>query len=314
MANFEHVSVMPQEVILGLRIKPDGIYVDGTLGGGGHSALILNGLTPQGKLIGIDQDENAVNAAASRLNSPSFHPIRGNFHNMPEILREEGILKVDGVLLDLGVSSHQLDTAERGFSYRLDGPLDMRMDNRTELTAGTIINTYTEKEIADLLFTYGEERRSRQLARAICKEREVRPIETTLQLAGIIERTSPRARTRKGKPSQPHPAMRSFMALRIAVNDELSPLYGVISGIIESLAPEGRIAVITFHSLEDRIVKNCFQKLAAPCTCPRDIPYCVCGEEPKVKIITRKPITPTPEELSANSRAHSAKLRVAERI
>ena len=318
---FEHRSVLPHETLVGLNLHPgqpvqsNGIYVDGTLGGGGHSSLILQQLGKNARLIGIDQDENAILAAASRLkHDPRFKAVRGNFHHLPQILHAEGITHVDGVLLDLGVSSHQLDTAERGFSYRLDGPLDMRMDNRAPLSAADIVNEYAEKDLADLLFTYGEERQSRKLAKAICKTREISPITTTLQLAEIIERTTPRPKFKKGKPSAPHPAMRSFMALRIAVNDELSPLGSVIGNIVDCLKTEGRIAIITFHSLEDRIVKNTFQTLNNPCVCPRDIPYCVCKNEPKLKIITRKPIIPSETELEQNSRSHSAKLRIAQRI
>lgn len=303
---FSHLPVMPNECINGLSISPNGIYVDGTLGGGGHSSLILKALSSKGKLIGIDRDEDALNAASSRLLSSNFTAVRGNFHNIPDILNNLNIAAVDGILLDLGVSSFQLDTGERGFSYRFDGPLDMRMDNRTELTAHTIVNTYSEKEIADILFNYGEERRSRRLAKAII---ESRPINSTLELVGIIERTSPRR-----KKGETHPAARSFMALRIAVNNELDPLEDAIEKATKCLKPTGRIAIMTFHSLEDRIVKNAFTKLTAPCNCPRDIPYCVCKSTPIIKKITKKPMLPSKEELAENSRAHSAKLRVAERI
>jgi len=300
---------MPQETINALDIKPGGIYVDGTLGGGGHSSLILAQLTASARLIGIDKDENALAAASERLNSPNFTAVRGNFHDAHEILHGMGIPAVDGVLLDLGVSSHQLDTGERGFSYRLDGPLDMRMDNRAPLTAHEIINKYTEKQIADILYTYGEERRSRRLASAICAARVVNPIETTLQLVNILEKNTPRR-----KLGDPHPAMRSFMALRIAVNDELNPLSTAIASIIQTINPGGRLAIITFHSLEDRIVKTTFQNHINPCTCPRDIPYCACGKVPSLRKITKKPILPSALELTNNSRSHSAKLRVAEKI
>ena len=307
--SFQHISVLPKETVDALAIKPNGVYVDGTLGGGGHSSLILECLTGNARLIGIDRDEDALAAASIRCDSPRFVTARGNFHDMSEILHGMEISEVDGVLLDLGVSSYQLDTGERGFSYRLDGPLDMRMDNRAELNAHTIINTYSEKDIAHILFTYGEERRSRRLANAICTARAKSAINTTLELVDIIEKSSPRR-----KPGDSHPAMRTFMALRIAVNDELNPLAQALTNIVEIIKPAGRIAVITFHSLEDRIVKTVFQNLTTPCTCPRDIPYCACGKIPKLKKITKKPIIPSTEELSENSRAHSAKLRVAERV
>jgi len=307
--DFNHTSVMPREVLASLNPERGGIYVDGTLGGGGHSKLILDALPPSGRLIGIDRDENAIAAATSRLSGNAFTAVRGNFHDMPEILQLLNIPAVDGILLDLGVSSHQLDTPERGFSYRFDGPLDMRMDKRSGLTAREIVNTYAEKDLADLFFTYGEERHSRRIARAICTARASSPIETTQQLATLIEQAAP-----KQKYGMPHPAMRTFMAIRIAVNNELSPLGNVLQNMINCLAPGGRIAVITFHSLEDRIVKTTFQKIALPCECPRDIPYCVCGKKPGVRIITKKPILPSQEELKVNRRAHSAKLRVAERI
>ena len=309
--DFSHISVMPREVVEALNPGRGGIYVDGTLGGGGHSKLILDAMPPKpnNRLIGIDRDENAIAAATAYLHNSAFTAVRGNFHHMPEILQSLNIPAVDGVLLDLGVSSHQLDTAERGFSYRFDGPLDMRMDNRAPLTAADIVNTYTEKDLADLIFTYGEERHSRRIARVICAARSLAPIETTAQLAALIEKAYP-----KQKYGMPHPAMRTFMAIRIAVNDELSPLGSALENIVNCLSPGGRIAVITFHSLEDRIVKTTFQKIASPCQCPRDIPYCICGKKPGLRIITRKPLLPSQSELDTNRRAHSAKLRVAERI
>jgi len=306
MDSFNHIPVMPDEVLDALNPKRGGIYVDGTLGGGGHSKLLLDALPAGSQLIGIDRDENAIAAAQKII--PAATIIHDNFHNMPQILQDLNIPAVDGILLDLGVSSHQLDTPERGFSYRFEGPLDMRMDTTSPISAYDIVNSYAEKDLANLIFTYGEERHSRRIARVICAARATAPIETTLQLANIIERTSPK------KFGAPHPAMRTFMGIRIAVNDELSPLGGVLEDIINCLAPSGRIAVITFHSLEDRIVKMTFQKVASPCQCPRDIPYCVCGKKPGIRILTKKPILPTQEELAQNSRAHSAKLRVAERI
>jgi len=306
---FNHISVMPNEAIASLNLNRGGIYVDGTLGGGGHSKLILDALPSTGRLIGIDQDENAISAATKLLCNSNFTAVHGNFHNMPAILHDLNIASVDGVLLDLGVSSHQLDTPDRGFSYRFDGPLDMRMDRSTDLTAREIVNTYSEKDLADLIFTYGEERYSRRIARAICAARESNIIETTLGLVNIIEKVYPHQ-----KYGSPHPAMRTFMAIRIAVNNELSPLGDVLQNIINCLHPNGRIVVITFHSLEDRIVKTTFNKLTNPCECPREIPYCVCGKTPKLRILTRKPILPTSEELAYNRRAHSAKLRIAEKI
>ena len=307
--DFRHISVLPREVISALQIKPSGIYVDGTLGGGGHSELICRELTT-GRLIGIDRDENAINAASSKIGAKNFTAFRGNFHEMPAIMDKLGTKSVDGILLDLGVSSHQIDTPERGFSFRNDGPLDMRMDKSSPLSAEEIVNTYSEKELVKIFFEYGEERFSKRIARSICAEREISQIKTTLRLAEIIEKAQPRIR---GGASQPHPAMRTFMALRIAVNDELSPLAEALKGAVKLLTKGGRIAVISFHSLEDRIVKTTFAKLASPCECPRDIPYCSCGKVASLKVITRKPILPSQEEISNNSRAHSAKLRIAER-
>ena len=310
--NFNHIPVMPCEVIEALEPERGGIYVDGTLGGGGHSKLILDAMPPSSgnRLIGIDRDKNAIAAAMHHCGQATvLTTVHNNFHNIPHILRDLNVTAVNGILLDLGVSSHQLDTPERGFSYRFDGPLDMRMDNTATLTAYEIVNTYAEKSLSDLIFTYGEERHSRRIARAICSKRAIAPIQTTLQLASIIEKSTP-----KQKYGSPHPAMRTFMAIRIAVNNELSPLGSVLQNIINCLAPTGRIAIITFHSLEDRIVKTTFQKIASPCECPRDIPYCVCGKKPGLRILTKKPILPTVEELEINRRAHSAKLRVAERI
>ena len=308
--DFKHIPVMPREAVAALAIRSGGIYVDGTLGGGGHSALILEQLNDSGRLIGIDRDINAITAAGKRLDSGIFEAVHGNFHDLPQILADRNLTGIDGVLLDLGVSSHQLDTPERGFSYRHPGRLDMRMNQDTGLSAYDIVNTYPEDRLADILYNFGEERKSRRIARAIAAARLTAPIETTLELSAIIEKVMPR----HNKANTPHPAMRSFMALRIAVNDELHPLDEALTNIVNYLNPGGRIGVITFHSLEDRIVKNCFNRLAAPCTCPRDIPYCVCGKPPLVRVITRKPILPSPEELALNSRAHSAKLRVGEKV
>jgi 16S rRNA (cytosine1402-N4)-methyltransferase len=307
MTCFGHSPVMPEEVTRFLQLKPEGIYADGTLGGGGHALRVVQALSSKGLLVGIDRDENALAAAATRLDvyKDRFLALHGNFHELPRLLNEQGIFEIDGVLLDLGMSSHQLDTAERGFSYRLDGRLDMRMDNRESLTAYEIVNRYPEKRLAEIIFAYGEERFAKKIARAIINER---PVETTLQLATLIEKTVP------VKPRTGHAAMRTFQALRIEVNDELKPLNKALCDIINILKPGGRICVITFHSLEDRIVKTCFRTLAGPCTCPRNIPYCVCGKVPLVKCITRKPVLPGKAEINENRRAHSAKLRVAEKI
>jgi 16S rRNA (cytosine1402-N4)-methyltransferase len=306
--SFYHLPVMPDETIQALNIKPDGIYADGTLGGGGHSELILKQLE-NGKLLGIDRDVQALEAAKARL--PSITAVHGNFHDLPEILREQGIEALDGILLDLGVSSYQLDTPERGFSYRFDGSLDMRMDQAKEnTTAADIVNTYSQGELTRILYQYGEEKFAPRIARALCTARESKPVETTQELVKIIEASLP-AKARHG---DKHPVMRTFMALRIAVNDELAPLESSLRQAVEALKPCGRIVVITFHSLEDRIVKHTFRALANPCRCPRDIPYCVCGKEARVRVITRNPVLPGAEELSRNSRAHSAKLRTAEKI
>ena len=306
--DFKHIPVLLAEAVDALSIRPGGIYVDGTLGGGGHSAQILNKLEGSGRLIGIDRDINAIFAVEHKLDLETVH---GNFHDLPQILRDKNVDKVDGVLLDLGVSSYQLDTPERGFSYRLSGRLDMRMNQENDLSAYDIVNTYTQEQLTEILFTYGEERYSRRIARDIVSARQISKIETTLELSKIIENAMPR---RFSNVKGPHPAMRSFMALRIAVNDELHPLDKALTEILDCLKPGGRISVITFHSLEDRIVKKCLNRLASPCTCPRDIPYCVCGKPAIVKVINKKPILPSPKELAHNSRAHSAKLRIGEKI
>jgi 16S rRNA (cytosine1402-N4)-methyltransferase len=313
--DFHHLPVLPEETVSTLSIRPGGIYADGTLGGGGHAELILERLT-EGTLLGIDRDTEAIKAATTRLEKvinpgTKFIAVHGNFYDLPEIMQEQGIGKADGVLLDLGVSSHQLDTAERGFSYRFDGPLDMRMNRQQRgATACEIVNTYSQGELMRILYRYGEERHARLIAGAICKAREKNPIKTTRELVNIIEASLPG----KAKHGGSHPAMRTFMALRIEVNDELAPLEAALTKILRCLNPGGRIAVITFHSLEDRIVKHTFKKLANPCECPRDIPYCACGRVPQVRIITRSPIVPGAEETARNSRATSAKLRVAEKI
>jgi len=304
--DFHHLPVLPDEVIDALQIQPGGTYVDGTLGGGGHAALIRPRVQ-NGKLFGIDRDPQALAAATARV--PGLIPLHGNFHDMTDLLHTQGINKVDGVLLDLGVSSHQLDTPERGFSYRFDGPLDMRMNPTQGTTAADIVNHHTGDALTKILYQYGEERFTPRIVRAILKYRETSPIHTTQQLVEIIKSAVP-AKALHGQ----HPAMRTFMALRIAVNDELAPLQAALTDIVALLAPGGRLAVITFHSLEDRIVKQLFRTLARPCTCPRDIPYCACGKIAQLREVTRRPILPSQAELAQNNRAHSAKLRVAEKV
>ena len=311
---FYHLPVMPEECILGLNINPDGIYVDGTLGGGGHSSLILSQLK-NGRLIGIDRDIEAISAATKRLahdnDNKKFTAVHGNFHNAINILNELGIHKIDGALLDLGVSSHQLDARERGFSYHGDFPLDMRMDTSCGISARDIVNTWEEKDIARILKDYGEENWAVQIARVICDRRKTKPINTTAQLVDIIDASIPSKFRRK---DDSHPARRTFQALRIAVNDELEPLSKALENIVSILNPAGRLCVMAFHSLEDRIVKNTFQRLANPCTCPKSFPVCVCGKIPSVHLISRKPITASLEELSNNPRSRSATLRIIEKL
>jgi len=302
-----HIPVMPKETVDALAIRPSGIYVDCTLGSGGHSGIILKKLNKNGRLIGIDQDIDAIKEATKRLEIEAVHD---TFHNFTQIMNDKNIAHVDGVLIDLGVSSHQLDTAERGFSYRLSGALDMRMNQESDTkTAADIVNTYSEEQLVDILFSFGEERFSRRIAKAIVTERVDNPIVTTQHLSDIIKKATPYQ-----KPGMSHPAMRSFMALRIAVNNELNPLDEVLTQIIDHLSIGGRICVLTFHSLEDRIVKKCFNRLVSPCICPREIPYCVCNKLPQLRVITKKPILPSQDELKYNNRAHSAKLRVGEKI
>jgi 16S rRNA (cytosine1402-N4)-methyltransferase len=308
---FSHRSVLLDECMDGLDIKPDGIYVDGTAGGAGHSSEIARRLG-SGRLIAIDQDETAVAVATERLNALKKNTtvVRSNFCELAKVCRELGIEQIDGVLLDLGVSSYQLDTAERGFSYSADAPLDMRMDNRCTLSAYDVVNTYSEQELKRILFDYGEERFAPAIASAIVKRRERSPIETTAELSDIIKYAMPPAAREGGH----HPAKRSFQAIRIEVNRELDVIEPAIKGAVEMLSSGGRIAIITFHSLEDRIVKQAFASLASGCTCPKDFPICVCGNKPKVKIVNKKPILPSKQELDENPRSRSAKLRVAEKI
>ena len=314
--DFHHLPVLLHECLDGLRIKPTGVYLDCTLGGAGHSSEILKRLGPGGLLIGIDRDADAIAAATQRLSSVEtqarFCCLRGNFHDAATLLKGvETDRSLDGILVDLGVSSHQLDVRERGFSYHDDAPLDMRMDRNQPLSARDIVNAWSEDDLNRILRDYGEEKWARQIARVICDRRKASPIETTGQLVGIVDAAIPK-KFRAGDGS--HPARRTFQALRIAVNDELDPLEGSLRSLVNLLSPGGRLCVITFHSLEDRIVKNTFRDLADPCTCPKTFPVCVCGRKPVVKLITRKPITATPEELAQNPRSRSAGLRVLEKL
>jgi len=311
MSEFYHVSVLLDECIDGLNIRPDGIYVDGTLGGAGHSSQIAARLTT-GRLIGIDRDPIALKAAGERLApfGDRVTLVHSNFCEIAKVLDDLGIAGVDGILLDLGVSSPQLDDGQRGFSYMVDAPLDMRMDNGDVMTAATIVNTWSYEELRRILFDYGEERYAPQIAAAICRRREEKPVETTLELVDVIRSAMPAAALREKQ----HPAKRSFQAIRIAVNDELGAVRKVMEAAIPKLNPGGRLAIITFHSLEDRIVKNGMSDASKGCTCPPNFPVCVCGKKPQVKIITRKPITSGQEELARNPRARSAKLRVCEKI
>ena len=311
MSEFHHVSVLLDECIQGLNIKPDGIYVDGTLGGAGHSSHIASKITT-GRLIGIDRDEVALTAAAERLApyGDRVTLVHSNFCDIASVLAQLGIGGVDGILLDLGVSSPQLDDGARGFSYMADAPLDMRMDHSEALTAAAVVNTWSYEELKRILYEYGEERYAPQIASAICKRREQAPVRTTLELVDIIRSAMPPAALREKQ----HPAKRSFQAIRIAVNDELGAVSQVMRDAIPCLNPGGRLAVITFHSLEDRIVKNAMAEAAKGCTCPPSFPVCVCGKKPKVRLITRKPIVSGEEELARNPRARSAKLRICEKL
>lgn len=308
---FHHISVLLNECIDNLNIKPDGIYVDGTMGGGGHSLEIAKRLTT-GRLICIDQDPNAHEAAGKRLaeykNRITF--VRDNFGNIKSILDSLGIEKIDGMLLDIGVSSHQLDEAERGFSYQQDAPLDMRMNPDRPFSAYDVVNGYDEDELDRVIFTYGEERWARRIAQFIVKEREAKPIETTGELVDIIKKAVPKGARKDG----PHPAKRTFQAIRIEVNGELEVLQRAIDDVAARLTVGGRLCIITFHSLEDRIVKEAFRKQENPCICPPQFPVCVCGKKPLGRVITRKPILPSKEELEENPRSRSAKLRVLEGV
>ena len=308
---FNHVSVLLEEVIENLDIKPDGVYVDGTLGGAGHASRVCEKLGPGGMVIGLDQDETAIRVSTERLAKfgEKVHIVKSNYVHMKEVLKDLHVEKVDGILLDLGVSSYQLDTAERGFSYMEDAPLDMRMDRQQSISAMEIVNEYPQEELYRIIKEYGEERYARNIAKNICLAREEKKIETTFELVDIIRRSMP-AKARNGKG---HPAKRTFQAIRIECNHELDVLRQALDEMIDLLSDSGRLCIITFHSLEDRMVKLKFRQAENPCTCPPDFPVCVCGNVSKGKVITRKPILPSQEELDANSRSKSAKLRVFER-
>lgn len=305
---FKHYSVLANECMELLDIKPDGVYVDCTLGGAGHTRLILSLLGEKGRVIGIDRDNDALANAKEKINDIRFTPFKSNYEDVATVLDELGIEKADGFLFDLGVSSYQLDTPERGFSYINDAPLDMRMDTSGGITAYDVVNTYSESELAKIIFEYGEDKFSRRIASRIVKERAEDPIETTGRLAEIVSAAVP------GQPKGGHPAKRTFQAIRIEVNGELSSVGKALEAAAGRLKKGGRIAVISFHSLEDRIVKNTFATLASPCTCPKDFPICVCNKVPTVKVVTRHPVLPSEEELKENSRSHSAKLRAVEGI
>ena len=308
---FSHEPVLLGECMQNLAIRLEGVYVDGTLGGGGHSAAILERLGPGGRLIGIDRDGDAIAAATARLGGDErFAALRGNFHDAAELLGALGVRRIDGMLLDLGVSSYQLDEGARGFSYHADAPLDMRMDRSQALTARTVVNEYSQEELARVLREWGEENWAVQIARVICDRRRTHPIETTGELVDVIDAAIPaKVRRRDGS----HPARRTFQALRIEVNDELGPLKQALEDAARLLSPGGRLCVIAFHSLEDRIVKQTFRTLQNPCVCPPSFPVCVCGRRPLGRQLTGKPITASPEELERNPRARSATLRVFER-
>jgi len=305
---FKHIPVMLEECISGLNIKPDGIYVDGTLGGAGHSSYIVQKLNENGLLIGIDRDQEALDSAKQKLiNYNNVKYVHGNHDDILDILQDLDIDKVDGILLDLGISSYQIDNSERGFSYMQDNKLDMRMDQSQDLSAWDVINNYKEEDLANIIYKYGEEKFSRRIAKNICIKRQEKPINTTFELVDIIKESVP------NNPKEGHPAKRTFQAIRIEVNGELKPLYDTISNSIKALKPQGRLCVITFHSLEDGIVKQAMQDLSGKCTCPPGLPYCVCGAKSFGRVITRKPIIPTEKEYNENSRSRSAKLRIFER-
>lgn len=311
---FHHLPVLLNECIEGLNIRPEGTYLDCTLGGAGHSSEIFKRLSG-GRLFGIDRDADAIEAATLRMRdlnpNAEFHANRGNFHDAKALLAQYGVTKLDGVLADLGVSSHQLDARERGFSYHDNAPLDMRMDQSQPLSAYEIVNGWSEDDLNRIFRDYGEENWARQIARVICDRRKEKPITDTADLVNIIDAAIPKKfRAKDGS----HPARRTFQALRIAVNDELDPLEPAIRDLVDMLNPGGRICVITFHSLEGRIVKNTFRSLNDPCTCPKSLPVCVCGKKPVVRLVSRKPVTASQRELDENPRSRSASLRIAEKI
>ena len=309
---FEHISVLLYETVDGLNVKPDGIYVDATLGGGGHAYEVCSRLGSQGRLIGIDQDADAIRAAGKRLEcfGEKVTIVRSNYCDMKQQLQKLGIDKVDGITVDLGVSSYQLDTASRGFTYNVDTALDMRMDQRQEMTAKDLVNTYSEMELFRIIRDYGEDRFAKNIAKHIVAARKEKPIETTFELNEIIKASIPA----KVRATGGHPSKRTYQAIRIELNRELDVLENSIDMMIDRLNPQGRLCIITFHSLEDRIVKARFKNNENPCTCPPDFPVCVCGKKSKGKVITRKPIVPSDEELNENQRSKSSKLRVFERI
>lgn len=310
--NYGHYSVMLAETVESLNIKPGGVYVDCTLGGAGHSARILEKMGGDGKLVGIDRDEYAIQKASQRLEKykDNILLIKGNFCDAPELLSENGIHKIDGVVADLGVSSFQLDNADRGFSYMHDAPLDMRMSRQDKLSAYDVVNGYEEKELSRIINLYGEERFASKIAYNICRTREKQPLKTTAELAEVVKNSIPA----KNRADGPHPAKRTFQAIRIEVNGELDVIDKMILGLFPMLESGGRMAVITFHSLEDRIVKHTFAELAKGCECPPDFPVCVCGKKPQGVVVTKKPILPSEQELEENPRSRSAKLRVCEKI
>ena len=308
---FEHVSVLLHETVDGLNVRPDGTYVDATLGGGGHAFEVCSRLGDKGRFIGIDQDADAIEAAGRRLAGfgEKVTIIRSNYRDMRPQLQNIGVGKVDGIVIDLGVSSYQLDTAKRGFSYRMDAPLDMRMDQRQKMTARDIVNSYSEAELYRVIRDYGEDKFAKNIAKHIVAEREKGPVETTGQLNEIIRRAIPM----KIQKTSGHPSKRTFQAIRIELNHELDVLRDSLDDMINMLNPGGRICIITFHSLEDRIVKSSFRKNENPCICPSHFPVCVCGKTSKGRVVTRKPILPSKEEMESNSRSKSAKLRIFER-
>ncbi len=309
--NFNHISVLLEECIENLNIKEDGVYVDGTMGGGGHSLHICKNLGEHGKLICIDQDENAHKKSREVLKDylDKIIFVHDNFTNIENILNNNNIEKIDGILLDLGVSSHQLDEAQRGFSYHNDAKLDMRMDKRQKISAYEIVNSYSEDKLSKIIKDYGEERWAKRIAQFIVECRKEKDIETTLELVSVIKKAVP-----KGAREDKHPAKKTFQAIRIEVNNELNILKNTVYDVVKYLNKDGRICIITFHSLEDRIIKTVFKELENPCTCPRDFPVCVCNKKPEVKVISRKPILPSNEELEYNKRSKSAKLRVCKKL